>query len=162
MTKLDFDEVYAANKANVWKLVARYVSSRQDREDLFQEVFLKIHRALPKFRGESNLGTWIYRITVNTALNYLQQQKRYGRLKEILSGFRIMAEARPAEDLAEDEVPGPLKKLNPQQRMILVLAEVEEKKLEEISRLLGLPIGTVKSNLHRAKKIIRKELGDHG
>ena len=73
-----------------------------------------------------------------------------------------MAEARPAEDLAEDEVPGPLKKLNPQQRMILVLAEVEEKKLEEISRLLGLPIGTVKSNLHRAKKIIRKELGDHG
>ena len=70
MSSLDFSKVYNDNKEKVWGLVSRYASSQQDREDLFQEVFFKIHRALGKFRGDSSLETWIYRIAVTTVISF--------------------------------------------------------------------------------------------
>jgi RNA polymerase sigma-70 factor (ECF subfamily) len=161
MTKFDFAQVYADSKAGVWRLVSKYVFSREDREDLFQEIFLKVHRALPRFRGEAALNTWIYRIAVNTALNYLNRQNRFRWAKQMLSNLRMVEEDTPeiATDLEELK---PLKKLNPQQRMVLLLAEVEEKKLEEIAEIMKIPIGTVKSTLHRAREIIKKEVRENG
>ncbi len=165
MTQFDFSRIYAEHKESVWKLVSRYASSEQDREDLFQEIFLKIYKALPRFRGEAKLNTWIYRITVNTALNYLKKRKRYAGLKDILSKFRFIEEKEDfvPKDVSprEEKLSKPLKKLNPLQRMILVLADVEEKKLEEIAGTLNIPLGTVKSNLHRAREIVKKELKEN-
>jgi RNA polymerase sigma-70 factor (ECF subfamily) len=158
MTHPEFERVYVEHKEQVWKLVSNYVASRHDREDLFQEVFLKIYRALPKFRGESSISTWIYRITVNTALNYLKKQKRYAAFKDLLSRFRLVDVEDKAEDQGREGIFKPLKKLNPQQRVILTLADVQEKKLEEIAQTLNIPLGTVKSSLHRAREIIKKEL----
>jgi len=128
MSQIDFIQIYADYKENVWKLVSRYVSPQQDKEDLFQEVFLKIHKALPKFRGEASLLTWIYRITVNTALNYLKKQKRYKMIKDVFSNLRIV-EADESEEAGEDLLLKPLEKLNPRQKMVLILSDVEEKKL---------------------------------
>ena len=71
-----------------------------------------------------------------------------------------MIEESPPAEIAEVSVP--LAKLNPQQRMVLLLAEVEEKPLEEIAQTMGIPVGTVKSNLHRAKEIIKKEVRKDG
>ena len=156
MTRPDFDQIYEAHKQKVWKLAARFVNSRPDQEDLFQEIFLKINKALPKFRGEASLNTWIFRLAVNTALNFIKKQKRYRALKDLLSWFR--PEEMPESRIPEERLSLPLNKLNPQQRMILILSDVEELKLEEIARLLGLPVGTVKSNLHRSREIIKKEL----
>ena len=157
MGKYDFAQVYADHKELVWKLVCRYAAAPPDREDLFQEVFFKIHRALPRFRGESKLETWIYRLTVNTAINYLKKQRRYEQLKRVLEGLGLLrVEAPVPED--GGAVWKPLKKLNPKQRAILVMADIEEKKLEEISRILDIPLGTVKSNLNRAREIVKKEL----
>lgn len=157
MIKLEFDKVYAENKEKVWRLVSRYAFAKQDREDLFQEVFLKIHKALPKFRGEAKFETWIFRITANTSINYVNKQKRYAALKAMLDRF-VSEETAEVRETPEICLSKPLDKLNAQQRMILVLAEVEERKLDEISKMLDLPVGTVKSNLHRAREILRKEL----
>jgi len=79
----------------------------------------------------------------------------------MLSNLRIVEDEapEPATDLEELK---PLKKLNPQQRMVLLLAEVEEKKLEEIAEIMKIPIGTVKSTLHRAREIIKKEVRENG
>lgn len=145
----------------VWKLVARYVAREQDREDLFQEVFLAIHRALPRFRGEATLSTWIYRLTVNTAINFLKKQNCYKGLKDLLVKLHIAEVVEPwqTDDLTLFK---PLEKLNPQQRMIVLLADVEEYKLEEIAQIMKLPIGTVKSTLHRAREILKKEVEKHG
>lgn len=159
MGSVEFTRVYEEHKDNVWKLVSRYASRRMDREDLFQEVFVNIHRALPKFRGEAEISTWIYRVTVNTSLNFLKKQKRYALLKDSLRALRIVHHEQESPDLALFK---PLDKLNPRQRMILIMAEIEEIKLEEIAKLLAIPLGTVKSNLHRAKEIIKKELKDNG
>ncbi len=158
MDKLDFSAVYNKTKNNIWKLVSRYVFSREDREDLFQEIFLSVHKALPRFREESSVDTWVYRISVNTALNFLKKQKRYKVFKDLLSNFRTLP-----NEIAEADVLSfkPLQKLNPQQRMILVLSDVEDVKLEEIAEIMKIPVGTIKSNLHRAREIVKKELRKH-
>lgn len=160
MAELDFNQVYLDHKEKVWRLTSRYVSLKHDREDLFQEVFLQIHKSLPKFRGESSVETWIYRVTVNTALNYLKKQKRYRIIKETLSWLRVV-EVNEKETEVDSSIMKPLEKLNPQQRIILLLAEVEEIKLDEISLMMNIPVGTVKSNLHRAKEIVRRELSNN-
>lgn len=161
MAIYDFNQVYEECKAKVWSLISKYVYSREDREDLFQEVFFTIHKALPRFRGDSAISTWVYTIAVNTAINHIRKQKRYRWVKELLQNLRIIEEETqaPVDDLHNLKL---LEKLNPQQRMILLLAEVEEKKLDEIAVLIGIPVGTVKSNLHRAKEIIKKEVRKNG
>ena len=157
MAQLDFEAVYSEHKGNVWKLVSRYVFTREDREDLFQEAFINIHKALPRFRGEAAVGTWIYRITINSALNHLKKRDRHKKALQVLSALRIIETEEPA---AGDEalLEKPLAKLNPRQRLIVMLSDVEEQKLEEIAQLMSLPLGTVKSTLHRARAILKKEL----
>lgn len=159
MVQHDFDRVYEENKEMVWKLASRYALSQPDREDLFQEVFLRVHKALPKFRGEAELKTWIFRIAVNTSISHLKKQKRYKKLKEILERFRVV-EVREQEEANTtfEKLSRPLSKLNPLQRMILILADVQEKELKEIAQILKLPLGTVKSNLHRAREIVKNEV----
>ena len=155
MGKIEFADVYAQHKNSVWRLVARYVFNREDREDLFQEVFLRIHTALPNFRGEAKLETWLYRITINTSMNYVNRQNRSQKLKQFLANLRIIEELEAPEI---DELSLPLSKLNTQQRMIVLLSDVEDRSLEEIASMTGLPLGTVKSNLHRAREIVKKEV----
>ena len=160
MEKPAFEQVYENHKKEVWGLVSKYVPDQADREDLFQEVFLKIYKALAGFRAESTLKTWIFRITVNTSLNYLKRKKRQRKLLDILGGFRLIDVEEKNDEVVEVALQ-PLAKLNPKQKMILLLVEVEEKSLMEVSVLLRLPVGTVKSNLHRAKEIVKKELNEN-
>ena len=155
---LKFYNIYEQYKERVWRHVSRYVSRHHDREDLFQEVFVRIYQALPSFRGEAKLETWLFRVTANTAFNYLKKQKRFAKAREILGNLRLI----DSEPINEVDSPGyllqPLEKLNERQRAILILVEVEEFKLAEVAEMLTVPLGTVKSNLNRAKEILKKEL----
>ena len=160
MANLDFGAVYEEHKGNVWKLVSRYVFTREDREDLFQEVFINVHKSLPKFRGESAVGTWLYRIAVNSAVNHLKKRDRHRKVIEVLSGLRLVETVEPNLDEGSS-LEGPLAKLNPRQRMIVTLSDIEEKKLDEIAQIMSLPLGTVKSTLHRAREVLRKELSGY-
>ena len=155
----DFNALYRAYKEMVWRLVSRYVFSKEDREDLFQEVFLNIHRSLSKFRGEAKIETWIWRITANSAINYVKKQARNRNLQKLLAGLRLIEEVPPPEI---DELSIPLSKLNPRQRMVLLLSDLEDRTMEEIAKITGLLVGTVKSNLHRAREILKKEVMKNG
>ena len=157
MAQYDFKEIYEAQKAAIWRLVARYVRTRHDREDLFQEIFWRVHRALPKFRGDAQINTWIYRVAVNTALTYLKRQRRYAFIQNAFSQLRWDKHSEPVEP-DTSTLDKPLTKLNPKQRMILVLSDIEDKSLAEIAWIMKLPLGTIKSTLHRAREIIKKEL----
>ena len=161
MEKPEFSQIYQQFREKVWRLVSKYVSGQHDREDLFQEVFLKIHQALPGFRGESELSTWIFRITANSAINFLKKQRRHDLFRQILGGFRH-TEAEEEKKDTDDSLFKLLDRLNPRQKMILLMADVEEIKLDEISAILKIPVGTVKSNLSRAREIIKKELKKNG
>jgi len=161
MSEHNFADIYSHHKENVWQIVARFADKQEDREDIFQEVFLAIHRNLPRFRGEAAIGTWLYRIAVNTAINHQKKLNRQKLLFKFLAGLRLSEASEPSH-LAELALFKPLDKLNPRQKMIVILADVEERPLEEIASWLNLPIGTVKSNLSRAREIIKKELKKHG
>jgi len=161
MAKPDFSQAYEDNRKNVWNLISRFVFTVQDREDLFQEVFLNIHKGLKGFRADSSLATWIYRVASNTAINFVNKKNRYRAIIDLLHLERHV-EAEKEQEAGNLEELLPLKKLNPKQRMILLLSDVEERKLEEIAEIMGLALGTVKSNLFRAREIIRKEVVKNG
>lgn len=130
-------------------------------EDVVQNAFLRAHRALERFRGDSSLDTWFYRIL----LREVQRHRRWRAVREL---FRGNAEAAPApRDESPTRDPGlrrriirALERLSPAQREVFVLVHLEERSVAETAALLGKAVGTVKSHLHRALESLRHELAD--
>ncbi|MCC4265668.1 RNA polymerase sigma factor RpoE [Oceanimonas baumannii] len=154
----------------VANLVSRYVSNSGDVPDVTQEAFIKAYRALPGFRGDSAFFTWLYRIAVNTAKNYLVSQRRrppgadvdvddaehYGggdALKELASPERIMLteEIRRAVYETIDSLPDDLK-------TAITLRELEGMSYEDIASVMDCPVGTVRSRIFRAREAIDKRV----
>lgn len=153
-------------------LATRLIGDRSEAEDLAQEAFLRLHRALPGFRGESSIGTWLYRTTTRLAIDHLRKEK----LKRKLFFFRQSDDdpdpletvsdprSNPARDLhtsqAMTRLRQAMQKLSARQRAVFVLRHHEGLPLQEIATLLGLETGTVKVHLHRAVTTLRAELAD--
>jgi len=157
---IDFSEVYKDYQQKVWNLISKYIYKFEDRQDLFQEIFVKIFKNLKKFRGESNLSTWIFKIAVNESINFSKKKKRQLFLENLLKGAGIFRSHEEEKHVEEDiKLWEPLKVLNEKQKIILIMAEVEEINLSDIAKILNISVGTVKSNLFRAKELLKKELG---
>lgn len=143
-----------------------------DAEDVAQEVFVRAHRALPSFRGESRVGTWLYRLAFNRAVDHRRRLRRRAeapleepgaeRVEPAAAGagsdpYRA---ARGAEEARA--VRRALARLPDRERAVLHLHYWLGHTVAEIGELLGLPAGTVKSHLHRGRERLRKELERHG
>lgn len=156
----------------VFGVVSRLLEEPSDAPDVVQDVFLKVFRNIDRFRGDSSLKTWIYRIAVNEARN---QQRWFGRHrgKEVsLAGMAPDAQgvgdwlpdpARgPYEEVLDHEVQAlveeGLKRISSTYRAALVLREVEELGYDEIAEILEISLGTVKSRIMRGREALRKEL----
>ena len=130
-------------------------------EDVAQNAFLRAHRALARFRGESTIDTWFFRILVRE----VQRQRRWRRVRELV-GFDIERAPEPAQERAVGDpglrarIVAALERLTPAQREVFVLVHLEEQSLAEAAAVLGKAIGTVKSHLHRALESLRRELAD--
>jgi RNA polymerase sigma-70 factor (ECF subfamily) len=135
-------------------VVRSIIGARDDVEDVVQEVFIKVYKGLSSYRGESKLSTWIYRIARNEALNAATRKRIEG---DPIEEARIEAPtgSRPDtqfEKRAErSELETHLAHLDETQRTVLELRYLGERSYEEIAEILDLPIGTVKSHIHRAK-----------
>ena len=154
-------------------LATHLLGDREEALDLSQEVFLRVFRTLHRFRGQSSLRTWIFRIVVNQVRNRQRWWRRRQRSNQVSLDEHIRdhgemvlgADAStPDRELTRKEIGARLKtaiqNLPFEQRTALVLREVEGLKYEEIAFSLGLPVGTVKSRLTRARQALRVELGD--
>ena len=151
-------------------LVSRYVSDQGDVADVVQEAFIKAYRALPEFRGESAFYTWLFRIAVNTAKNYLTAQGRRPPELDVecsdaeqQDGAEAMHELASPESLVlSDEihrmVMATLESLPEDLRTAITLREIEGLSYEEIAEIMGCPVGTVRSRIFRAREAIDKEL----
>lgn len=154
-----FEQVYNQYKEKIWALISKYAYKEHEREDLFQEIFLKVYKNIDKFRGDSDIGTWIYRVAVNESINFLKRKKRQENFENILQKLPFFKKHDEIKEAEENiYLWQPLKALNEKQKLILIMAEVEEMKLEDIAKYLNISVGTVKSNLFRAKEILRKQL----
>lgn len=142
--------------------VRRFLCSHEDTNDLLQDIFIKIWSALPSFRGEARLYTWIYRIATNEVLNYLRRQK----FKALLSLDSVSAslERKIDEDAGfnGDELQRELYKailrLPEKQRIVFSLRYFDEMKYEDISEITGTSVGALKASYHHAYSKIKNEL----
>lgn len=150
-----FELVLARYQAKVFRLAYSILGNRALAEETGQDVFLRIWRALPRFRAASSISTWIFTITRNASLSALRGGSRRQALSLDEPAVRAVAEARYAS--AREDAPTPdlqrlVAQLPEKYRQAIALFYMEERSYEEVARLLDLPLGTVKTYLHRAKK----------
>ncbi|MEO0077823.1 MAG: RNA polymerase sigma factor [candidate division WOR-3 bacterium] len=149
----DFEEIYRQFKGKVFSTAYRMLSNYADAEDATQDVFVKVFKKLGSFRGEAQLSTWIYRIAVNTCIDF--------RAKRTRNQTQPLAEEaeRVSVPLGLGRlVEGFLPKLPPGYREVFVLHDIQGLKHSEIARVLGITTGASKSQLHRARAFLRREL----
>lgn len=168
--KRAFDLLVAKYQQRIINLVGRFVRNPNDAMDVTQEAFLKAYRALPKFRGDSAFYTWMYRIAVNTAKNYLAVQSRrpleadqdYEEIEQIDSSGVLRDQATPEHMLLRDEIQDTviraIEELPEDLRTAITLREVEGLSYEDIAAVMECPIGTVRSRIFRAREAIDKQL----
>lgn len=157
-----FTEIVKAYSERLFWYVRRYVSSHEDADDIVQDIFVKVWAALPSFRGESQLFTWLYRIATNEALNYVRRQK----VRAALSFRPIDAEMerRVDEDPwfngdeAERTLMKALQKLPLKQRVVFSMRYFEDMSYEEISEVTGTSVGALKASYHIASTKLKDEL----
>lgn len=163
-------ELVASHERMVYSLGLNLLGDRDEALDLSQEVFLRVFRTLPRFRGQSSLRTWIYRIVINQARNRQRWWRRRRRgdqvsLDDYLRTFGEMAsrhDVLPDRLLASKEAAArihrALDRLPFDQRTALILREVDGLRYDEIAFSLDVAVGTVKSRLTRARQALRAEL----
>ncbi|OPX94632.1 MAG: ECF RNA polymerase sigma factor SigE [Pelotomaculum sp. PtaB.Bin104] len=167
-----FEELVRIHQNRVYALCVQLSGSSDDAHDLAQEAFIRAFRAIESFRNEADFGTWLHRITVNVWLNY--RRKNGGN--KLLSldepyqgedGSEVRHEVAdsdgdPQQVLEDKEFRGlvrmALMELSEEHRAVLVLREIEGYNYEEISRMLGCSLGTVKSRLSRAREVMRRRM----
>lgn len=161
-----FSDLVMRYQDRVYAQCLRWMGDPRIAEEVAQDVFLAIYRALPNFRGESRVSTWIFRITINHCKNRrLYRNRRKVDAHEPLEGVprdddgpaRQIPSQGPGTDQgshrseAEEILHEALQRLDEDQRTIVLLRDIQDLSYEEISNILDLPKGTVKSRLHRAR-----------
>lgn len=151
------ETLYHRFKRRVFGMVAR-IAGPQDAEEVAQEVFMRIYRGLLKFRGESALDTWVYRLTVNAALSHVQRRPQRAEGEEALAQLPSL-EGPSRDPRLAARLATAMSDLPAGYRAVLVLHDVEGLSHEEIADILGCRVGTSKSQLHKARCKMRELLG---
>jgi len=170
-----FGELVRRYQDRLFNTVYRMVDNAEDAQDVVQEAFLSAYQSLDSFKGDSLFFTWLYRIAVNTAIS-LKRKHRVtlslnagpaGRNGDLNGGagiepLDVSEETRPGRGLerAEEErkIQEALNRLSPEHRAVLVLKDMEGQKYEAMAEILQVPIGTIRSRLHRARAELREVL----
>ena len=171
-----FRELVNEHRDRVFNITYRMLGNRAEAEDVAQEVFIAVFKTIDQFREESKFSTWLYRVTVNHCKNRIKYlARRHDRDRDELdetshqqNGATLGAPIRAAQpDRAlegaqmERLLQEAIGNLDDDHRIVVVLRDVEDLSIEEICEITGLPDGTVKSRLHRARLALRKKLQRH-
>jgi RNA polymerase sigma-70 factor, ECF subfamily len=160
-----FGELVSLHQDRLFNTVIRLVNNSEDARDVVQEAFLHAYQSLHSFKGDSLFFTWLYRIAVNSAISMKRKQRVVLSIQTTGEGGQAIDPVDPAEtnrpghalELAEDErkVHEALGKLSAEHRAVLVMKDMDGLKYEAIAEILGVPVGTIRSRLHRARLEIR-------
>lgn len=168
--KAAFDLLVIKYQHKLVHLVNRYVKDPSEAQDVAQDAFIKAYRALPEFRGESAFYTWLYRIAINTAKNYLLSRSRRHYDYEIdvqdaeqLGDTPLLKDIETPEELLMNEqvvqvISAAIDALPEEMRVAITLREFEGMSYEEIAEVMDCPIGTVRSRIFRARESIDEKL----
>jgi len=169
--KRAFDLLVSKYQRKLFRLLSRLIRDQAEIEDVAQEAFIKAYRALPNFRGESAFYTWLYRIAINTAKNYLVAQGRRAPTQteadiedaeNFEDGDSLRTEDTPERMLLSKQVAEAvnraIERLPAELRTAIVLRELEGLSYDEIAASMNCPIGTVRSRIFRAREAVAEEL----
>lgn len=155
-----FDELYQEFSPRIYKLCLSYSGNPLFADDLHQETWIAVWNSLPKFRNESKIGTWIYRIAINTCLTGLKKQpKKSHQSEQILSKLEheeTLDNSKEINILYES-----ISKLKENERIIITLV-LEEKPYEEIAEITGITENNLRVKIHRIKKELKEIYTNHG
>lgn len=165
-----FDLLVIKYQSRVASIISRYVFDSQEVMDLTQETFVKAYRAIDRFRGDSAFYTWLYRIAVNTAKNFLEARGRRpqgsadaAEAENFDDGSRLRDNASPERMLQREQLQRELRKaiaeLPEELRSAFLLREFDGLSYEDIAKVLECPIGTVRSRIFRARDAVDRRLG---
>jgi RNA polymerase sigma-70 factor (ECF subfamily) len=160
-----FEELYRAHAGKLFSVACRMLGNPTDAEDLLQEIFLSAHRKLDGFRGESALGTWLYRLATNHCLDYLRSRAaRTNQLTDVLDDEPALYEAA-GRGLAEQTVmkmdlERAMARLPEGCRAAFVLHDIQGLEHREVAEVLGIAEGTSKSQVHKARLRLRAMLSE--
>ncbi len=169
--KAAFDLLVIKYQHRIIQLVNRYVKDPSEAQDVAQESFIKAYRALPNFRGDSAFYTWLYRIAINTAKNYLvSRTRRHSNYQvdvqdaeQVENAPQLKGMDTPELLLMNDEIVQVIKdaiqKLPEEMKAAIMLREFEGLSYEEIAETMECPVGTVRSRIFRAREAIDEKLG---
>lgn len=171
-----FRELLETHRDRVYNITYRMLGNRAEAEDVAQEVFITVFKTIDSFREESKFSTWLYRVAVNHCKNRIKYlARRHDRDRDELDETSQQANGaianvsprtpQPDRALEGVQMEAILQKaiegLDDEHRIVVVLRDVEDLSIEEICEITGLPDGTVKSRLHRARLALRKKLQRH-
>ena len=175
-SQLEFQKIYEMYQPKILRYLIHLIGEN-DAEDLTQETFIKVNQGLANFKGASQLSTWIYRIATNTALDRMRSasfqrvvlasvsedgdETKTADRRIRTEENKPLIEKRLIRDEMNKCVRGYIEKLPEDYRVVLVLSEYEEIKNNEIAKILGVTLDTVKIRLHRAKAKLKAELESH-
>jgi RNA polymerase sigma-70 factor (ECF subfamily) len=157
-----FEALVVAHQHRVFGVALRMLRNRAEAEEIAQEVFLRVHRAIGEFRGDAKLSTWLYAIASRLCLGRLQAGERRLVREGEESLERLRADADPAAHVERAELEAALQRaidaLPAERRIVVVLRDVEGLAYEDIAAALELPLNTVRSRLHRARLDLKEKL----
>jgi RNA polymerase sigma-70 factor (ECF subfamily) len=159
-----FEILVRRHEKAIFNVVYRMLGDYDDAAETAQEVFLSAYRAIGQFRGDANFSTWLYRIALNHASTRRKSTSSRQRRLVPIDDTELVddVELGPAETLEKKEirqrVQRALKELQPEDAMVILLRDLQDIAYEDVARVLNIPIGTVKSRLHRARQALKARL----
>ncbi len=166
-----YRKLYNEYVQKIGRIAKSYIGV-DDVEDVIQEVFMKVYKNIRKFRGDSALSTWIYRIAVNVCKDMLLKKRKK---REILTSFGLeedekampepVEEMQPTDELlrevSAEEIRRAIESLSEEDRLLITLREIEEMSYSDMANVVGKPVGTIKSRLHYARERLKGVLEDN-
>ena len=159
-----FEILVRRHEKAIFNLVYRMLGDYDDAAETAQEAFLSAYRAIGQFRGDANFSTWLYRIALNHATTRRKSTNTRQHRLVPLDGTELVSDVElgPAESLEKKEVrervQRALNELEPEDAMIILLRDLQDIAYEDVARVLNIPVGTVKSRLHRARQALKARL----
>lgn len=169
-----YDELIRRYQERIYATIYHMTSNHEDANDLVQETFIKAYKALKSFKGDSSFYTWIYRIAVNKTINFLKQRKNRVQMSLNDLDFNaehdpdlvsLISEKTPRRDLnlaeLQDKLNVAMQRLSEQHRMVVTLHDIQGLSHEEIGKIMGCNVGTVRSRLFYARQQLQAYLSDY-
>jgi len=163
-----FGELVHRYQDRLFNTVYRLLGNAEDAQDVVQDAFIHAYQSLNSFKGDSLFFTWLYRIAVNTAISWKRKQRMVLRLQldredggnlepqDVSQGHQPSRALEQAEE--EQRIQAALNRVSPEHRAVLILKDMEGQKYEVMAEILQVPIGTIRSRLHRARLELREVL----